>query len=173
MEQQQHLQQQQQLHHQQQQQQLQQQQQQQQQQALVSNGGGGGGPRLSSSIASPTSIFPSDAFTFTAPIFHPGLGAGQAGVGAFQSIFPGQEGGIGQQMAVDSLKRRYALQDFNTAASRMMSGTNNQNNNINSNLVSNNGRMMANQPLNLNLMDSFGAFHDQPPFKRGRRREGE
>ncbi|KAG0074382.1 hypothetical protein BGZ90_010812 [Linnemannia elongata] len=172
IEQQQHLQQQQQLHHQQQQQQLQQQQQQ-QQQALVSNGGGGGGPRLSSSIASPTSIFPSDAFTFTAPIFHPGLGAGQAGVGAFQSIFPGQEGGIGQQMAVDSLKRRYALQDFNTAASRMMSGTNNQNNNINSNLVGNNGRMMANQPLNLNLMDSFGAFHDQPPFKRGRRREGE
>ena len=58
------------------------------------------------------------------------------------------------------------------ATSRMMSGTNN-NNNINNNIVGNNGRIMANQPLNLNLMDSFGAFHDQPPFKRGRRREGE
>ncbi|KAF9539700.1 hypothetical protein EC957_005118 [Mortierella hygrophila] len=171
MEQQQHLQQQQQLHHQQQQQQ--QLQQQQQQQALVGNGGGGGGPRLSSSIASPSSIFPSDAFTFTAPIFHPGLGAGQAGAGAFQSIFPGQEGGIGQQMAVDSLKRRYALQDINMAASRMITGTNNNNNNTNNNMVGNNGRIMVNQPLNLNLMDSFGAFHDQPPFKRGRRHEGE
>ncbi|KAG0316393.1 hypothetical protein BGZ97_006936 [Linnemannia gamsii] len=175
LEQQQHLQQQQQqqqLHHQQQQQQLQQQQQQQQ---SAGGGGGGGGARLSSSIASPSSIFPSEAFTFTAPIFHPGLGAGQA-AGAFQSIFPGQEGGIGQQMAVDSLKRRYALQDFNMAASRMMSGANNNNTNINNNMVSSNGRMMANQPLNLNLnvnMDSFGAFHDQPPFKRNRRREGE
>ncbi|KAG0284576.1 hypothetical protein BGZ96_011064 [Linnemannia gamsii] len=173
LEQQQHLQQQQQLHHQQQQQQLQQQQQ--QQQSIGAGGGGGGGPRLSSSIASPSSIFPSEAFTFTAPIFHPGLGAGGT-TGAFQSLFPGQEGGIGQQMAVDSLKRRYALQDFNMAASRMMSGANNNNNNINNNMVSSNGRMMANQPLNLNLnvnMDSFGAFHDQPPFKRNRRREGE
>ncbi|KAF9122953.1 hypothetical protein BGW39_009387 [Mortierella sp. 14UC] len=170
---QQHLQQQQ-LHHQQQQQQLQQQQ---QQQPLVGNGGGGGGgPRLSSSIAAaPSPIFPSDAFTFTAPIFHPGLGAGQTG--AFQSIFPGQEGGIGQQMAVDSLKRRYALQDFNMATSRMMTGANNNNTANSNNMLNNNGRMMGgNQPLNLNLnvnMDAFGAFHDQPPFKRNRRREGE
>ncbi|KAG0277391.1 hypothetical protein BGZ95_006002 [Linnemannia exigua] len=185
---QQHLQQQQLHHQQQQQQQLQQQQHQQQQPLSNGGGGGGGGPQLSSSIAAatPSSIFPSDAFTFTPPIFHPGLGA-TGTTGAFQSIFPGQEGGIGQQMAVDSLKRRYALQDFNVAASRMMAGANHNNNTINNinspansniNMIGNNGRMMGggNQPLNLNLnvnMDSFGAFHDQPPFKRGRRREGE
>ncbi|KAG0331430.1 hypothetical protein BG000_010923 [Podila horticola] len=94
-------------------------------------------------------LFPSDAFTFSAPIFHAGLD--QA---ALQGIFPaGPEGGIGQQM-VDSLKRRYALQDFNLAASRMAAA---------------NATRLSN-PMNL---DVFG-FHDgQPPFKRGRRREGE
>ncbi|KAF9105132.1 hypothetical protein BGX29_000573 [Mortierella sp. GBA35] len=158
MEQQQQLQQQQQLHLQQQHQEQHQQQQLQHQQTPGSNGITGGGPRMSSSTTTtPSSIFPSDAFTFTAPIFHSGLGGGQS---AFQSMFPGPEGGIGQQMAVDSLKRRYALQEFSVAASRM-AGTNNN-------------RMQT--PLNLNVnvnMDSFGAFHDQPPFKRGRRREGE
>ncbi|KAF9400917.1 hypothetical protein BGZ94_005357, partial [Podila epigama] len=91
-------------------------------------------------------LFPSDAFTFTAPIFHPGLD--QA---ALQGMFPGgPEGGIGQQMAVDSLKRRYALQEFNMAASRMAAA---------------NAARLSN-PMNLDL---FG-FHDgQPPYKRGRR----
>ncbi|KAF9925441.1 hypothetical protein FBU30_004774 [Linnemannia zychae] len=154
------------LHQQQQQQQLQAQQAQQ-------HGGGGDGSRLLPSFAAPNPIFPNNAFTFTPPIFHPGLGANQV-AGELQSIFPGQEGGIGQQMAVDSLKRRYALQDFNMAASRMMGGS--INSSTNSNMISTNGRLVANQPLNLNVnvnMDSFGAFHDQPPFKRGRRREGE
>ncbi|KAF9191651.1 hypothetical protein BGZ51_006870 [Haplosporangium sp. Z 767] len=96
----------------------------------------------------PAPVFPSDAFTFTAPIFHPGLDQT-----ALQGIFPGPEGGIGQQMAVDSLKRRYALQDFNMAANR----------------VSTANATRISSPMN---MDAF-AFHDQPPFKRGRRREGE
>ncbi|KAG0204049.1 hypothetical protein BGX28_003890 [Mortierella sp. GBA30] len=94
-------------------------------------------------------VFPSEAFTFTAPIFHSGLDQT-----ALQGIYPGPEGGIGQQMAVDSLKRRYALQDFNIAANRMAAA---------------NATRLSN-PMN---MDAFAAFHDQPPFKRGRRREGE
>ncbi|KAF9948211.1 hypothetical protein BGZ70_002313 [Mortierella alpina] len=94
-------------------------------------------------------IFPSDAFTFTAPIFHPGLDQS-----SLQGLYSGPEGGIGQQMAVDSLKRRYALQDFNIAANRMAAA---------------NATRLSN-PMNL---DVFSAFHDQPPFKRGRRREGE
>ncbi|CAO3564996.1 unnamed protein product [Mortierella alpina] len=94
-------------------------------------------------------IFPSDAFTFTAPIFHPGLDQS-----SLQGLYSGPEGGIGQQMAVDSLKRRYALQDFNIAANRMAAA---------------NATRLSN-PMNL---DAFSAFHDQPPFKRGRRREGE
>ncbi|KAG0360344.1 hypothetical protein BGZ54_009594, partial [Gamsiella multidivaricata] len=98
----------------------------------------------------PTTIFPSDAFTFTAPVFHPGLDQ------TLQSAFPGPEGGIGQQMAADSLKRRYGLQDFNMTANRMA--------------AANATRLSS--PMNMN-MDSFAAFHDQPPFKRGRRREGE
>ncbi|KAI1314775.1 hypothetical protein EDD11_001703 [Mortierella claussenii] len=103
----------------------------------------------------PAPLFPSGAFTFTPPIFHSGTDQT-----SFQSIFSGPEGGIGQQTAVDSLKRRYALQDFNMAASRMA--------------ATNATRLSS--PMNMNMnasMDSFAAFHDQPPFKRGRRREGE
>ncbi|KAG9320179.1 hypothetical protein KVV02_003009 [Mortierella alpina] len=90
-----------------------------------------------------------DAFTFAAPIFHPGPDQS-----SLQGLYSGPEGGIGQQMAVDSLKRRYALQDFNIAANRMAAA---------------NATRLSN-PMNL---DAFSAFHDQPPFKRGRRREGE
>ncbi|KAK3826392.1 MAG: hypothetical protein J3R72DRAFT_426454 [Linnemannia gamsii] len=94
-------------------------------------------------------------------------------------------------MTEDEIRQTTSLSiddvDFNMAASRMMAGANHNNSNINNinnpannniNMMGNNSRMMGggNQPLNLNLnvnMDSFGAFHDQPPFKRGRRREGE
>ncbi|KAF9954467.1 hypothetical protein BGZ72_004572 [Mortierella alpina] len=106
-----------------------------------------GAPGLPPPASAP--VFPSDAFTFTAPIFHPGLDQS-----SLQGLYSGPEGGIGQQMAVDSLKRRYALQDFNIAANRMAAA---------------NATRLSN-PMNL---DAFSAFHDQPPFKRGRRREGE
>ncbi|KAF9288609.1 hypothetical protein BGZ68_010909 [Mortierella alpina] len=151
--QQQYLQQQQQEQEQQRQQQQQQQQQEQQshqnhqQQPHVTLQSSAGAAGLPPPASAP--IFPSDAFTFAAPIFHPGLDQS-----SLQGLYSGPEGGIGQQMAVDSLKRRYALQDFNTAANRMAAA---------------NATRLSN-PMNL---DAFSAFHDQPPFKRGRRREGE
>ncbi|KAG0335792.1 hypothetical protein BG004_008314, partial [Podila humilis] len=101
-------------------------------------------------LPSSSVLFPSDAFTFSAPVFHPALDQT-----TLQGIFPeGPEGGIGQQTAVDSLKRRYALQDFNLTASRMAAA---------------NATRLSN-PMNL---DVFGFLDGQPPFKRGRRREGE
>ena len=143
-------QQQQQLQQQQQQQQHQQQQQQEHQHQQQLNHGmhqaTAGAPGLPP--PAPVSIFPNEVFSFAAPIYHPGLDQ--------QGVFPhsGPEGGIGQQMAVDSLKRRYALQDFNMAASRLAPNS-------------------ARHSSNAISMDGF-TFHDQqPPFKRGRRREGE
>ncbi|KAF9586356.1 hypothetical protein BGW38_006417 [Lunasporangiospora selenospora] len=166
-----------QLHHHQQQQHLIQQQQQQQQQYLqqqhqqeqqqrqqqLSHGmlqASAGAPGMPPPPATTSNtLFPSEAFTFTAPIFHPHMD--QA---VLQGLFPnsGPEGGIGHQMSVDSLKRRL-VHDYNPTAAAAaaaaagaavrLSGANATRNS---------------SPMNI---DGFTFLDQQPPFKRNRRRD--
>ncbi|KAG0221659.1 hypothetical protein BGW41_006629 [Actinomortierella wolfii] len=163
----QHHQQQQQQHHHQQQQQEHHHHQQQQQPLAGHLHGTPGGIMLPQATAFPAAApvamaeFPSESFTFTAPIFHPALDQH-----VLQGPFPGNhgpEGGIGIQTSADSLKRRYALQDYNmacaaatTAAGRMTAAAN--------------AARFNSSPMHL---DSLAWNVDPPPFKRGRRREGE